>query len=426
MSKARADTLRGMGIVVKKFGGTSVGDVSRIKNVARLVAEYARAHPDDRIVVVASAMAGETNRLLALAKSCVNAPDPRELDVVLTTGEQVSVALLAMALRELGVPAKSLLANQARISTTRNHTNAQILDIDARPIREILEAGEIPVVAGYQGMTDTGDLTTLGRGGSDITAVAVAAALRGAACYIYTDVRGVYSTDPRICRRAKLLDRVSHEEMLELSSLGAKVLHPRSVYFAMRYRVPLVVLSTFEPGPGTWIVPEEDLMEKPVVTGITHRVDEAKITVREISGGADSLSRIFSALHDEGIFVDMISQTGFISEKTNVSFTVADEASSRALEVVRGLVGELRAGGASVDRDIAKISVVGIGMQHQTGVAAQMFKALAHESIEVQMIGTSEIKISVVVPRKYCELAVRALHESFLEGNSEIDVAIER
>ncbi|MFM1847301.1 MAG: hypothetical protein RL417_775 [Pseudomonadota bacterium] len=415
-----------MGIVVKKFGGTSVGDVSRIKNVARLVADYARAHPADKLVVVASAMAGETNRLIALAKSCVSQPDPRELDVVLTTGEQVSVALLAMALRELGFPAKSLLANQARISTDRNHTNAQIRDIDARRIRESLEAGEIPVVAGYQGMTDEGDLTTLGRGGSDITAVAIAAALDSATCYIYTDVQGVYSTDPRICRNAKLLSRVSHQEMLELSSLGAKVLHPRSVYFAMRYRVPLVVLSTFEPGPGTWIVPEEDLMEKPVVTGITHRMDEAKITVREISGGPEALSRIFSALHDEGIFVDMISQTGFISDKTHISFTVPDEVSTRALEVVRTLVPELRAGGASIDRDIAKISVVGIGMAHQTGIAARMFGALAKESIEVQMIGTSEIKISVIVPRKYCELAVRGLHEIFLEGNDEIDVAIER
>lgn len=415
-----------MGVIVKKFGGTSVGDVRRIKNVARLVAEFARTHRDDKLVIVASAMAGETNRLIALAKSCVSEPDPRELDVVLTTGEQVSVALLSMALRELGFPAKSLLANQVRISTDRNHTNAQIVDIDSSRIRASLEAGEIPVVAGYQGMTETGDLTTLGRGGSDITAVAIAAALKGSACYIYTDVQGVYSTDPRICPKAQLLSQVSHQEMLELSSLGAKVLHPRSVYFAMRYHVPLVVLSTFEPGPGTWIVPEEDIMEKPVVTGITHRIDEAKITVREISGGPEALSRIFTALHDEGIFIDMISQTGFISEKTNVSFTVPDESSARALEVMRGLVGELRAGGVAADRDIAKISVVGIGMQHQTGIAARMFQALAKESIEVQMIGTSEIKISVVVPRKYCELAVRALHEAFLEGNGEIDVAIER
>lgn len=415
-----------MGVVVKKFGGTSVGDVARIKNVARLVAAYVRDHPEDKVVVVASAMAGETNRLIALARSCVSNPDPRELDVVLTTGEQVSVALVAMALRDVGLPAKSLLANQARISTDSRHTNAQITDIDNTRIRESLEAGEIPVVAGYQGMTEAGDLTTLGRGGSDITAVAVAASLRASACYIYTDVAGVYSTDPRICPQARLLKQVSHQEMLELASLGAKVLHPRSVYFAMRYNVPLVTLSTFDPGPGTWIVPEEALMEKPVVTGITHRIDEAKLTVREIPGGPGALSRIFNALHDDGIFIDMISQTGFVGGRTSVSFTVPDDVSSKALELAQTLVPELKAGGASLDRDIAKVSVVGIGMQHQTGIAARMFHALAKESIEVQMISTSEIKISVIVPRKYCELAVRCLHEAFIEGNDEIDVVIER
>jgi len=415
-----------MGVVVKKFGGTSVGDVSRIKNVAHIVAEHIRANPNDQVVVVASAMAGETNRLIALAKSCVAEPDPRELDVMLTTGEQVAVALVAMALGELGIRAKSVLAPQARIATSDRHTNAEIRAIDPAPLQTILASGAVPVVAGYQGTTDAGDLTTLGRGGSDITAVAVAAALAASVCYIYTDVPGVYSTDPRICRRARLLERVSHQEMLELASLGAKVLHPRSVYFAMRYGVPLVVLSTFTPGPGTWIVPEEALMEKPVVTGITHRSDEAKITVRDIPGGRAALGRLFGSLHDGGIFVDMISQTGSGSGRTTVSFTVPDEASARALELARELVPHVDAGGASVDRDIAKVSVVGLGMQHHTGIAARMFAALEKESIEVGMVGTSEIKISVVVPRKYCELAVRTLHDAFLEGNPSIDVEIDQ
>jgi aspartate kinase len=414
-----------MGVVVKKFGGTSVGDVGRIKHVARSVAEYVRTHPDDRVVVVASAMAGETNRLIALAKSCVAEPDPRELDVMLTTGEQVSVALVAMALGELGVRAKSMLAPQARIATSNRHTNAEILDIDPEPLRAILGSGEVPVVAGYPGTPESGDLTTLGRGGSDITAVAVAAALRASACYIYTDVPGVYSTDPRICRNARLLERVSHQEMLELASLGAKVLHPRSVYFAMRYRVPLVVLSTFTPGPGTWIVPEEALMEKPVVTGITHRSDEAKVTVRDIPGGQGGLGRLFGALHDGGIFVDMISQTGSGGGRTTVSFTVPDESSARALEIARALVPDLDAAGAAVDRDIAKVSVVGLGMQHHTGIAARMFRALEREAIEVGMVGTSEIKISVIVPRKYCELAVRTLHAAFLDGHPSVDVEID-
>lgn len=411
-----------MKVVVKKFGGTSVGDIGRIRNVARLVKSYLVEHPDERVVVVASAMAGETNRLLALARSCVAEPDPRELDVMVTTGEQVSVALLAMALVEIGVPARSLLAMQARISTDSRFTNAQILDIENSRVREILEAGAIPVVAGFQGMNEEGDLTTLGRGGSDITAVALAASLKASACYIYTDVEGVYSTDPRICPQARLLARVSHEEMLEMASLGAKVLHPRSVYFAMRYEVPLVVLSTFNPGPGTWIVREEELMEKPVVTGITYRFDEAKVTIRQMPGSVEALSRVFNRLAEEGIFVDMITQTGVVARRTNVSFTVPDESSSRALDIAQALVPELEAEGALIDRDIAKVSVVGVGMRYHTGVAAKMFSALAAEGIDIQMIATSEIKISVIIARKYCEIAVRTLHEAFVENEPRIEV----
>ncbi|MBN8548047.1 MAG: aspartate kinase [Deltaproteobacteria bacterium] len=409
-----------MSIVVKKFGGTSVGDISRIKNVARLIRDFREQNPDTQVVAVVSAMAGETNRLIALARSCVVNPDERELDVLSSTGEQVSVALLAMALIELGLPAKSLLGQQARISTDSRHTNAQIQAIDDSTIRATLQQGFIPVIAGFQGITESGDVTTLGRGGSDISAVAVAAALKAQACYIYTDVEGVFSTDPRVCPQARLIDRISHDEMLELASLGAKVLHPRSVFFAMRYGVPLVVLSTFKPGPGTWIVRESELVENPVVTGITYRADEARLTLHKLPGGIQSLSRVFDALAKEEIFIDVISQSGIEDQLANVSFTVPDEVSSKALELAQALVPQLGAEGASIDRNISKVSVVGIGMRSHTGVAAKMFEALAREQVDPQMISTSDIKISVIIPRKYCEIAVRALHESFIEMKPEL------
>jgi len=408
-------------LVVKKFGGTSVGDLGRIKHVARLIHGYLTLNPQHKVVTVVSAMSGETDKLIQLARSCVENPAPREMDVLLATGEQVTIALLAMSLIELGVPARSLLAQQAKISTDRSYTQAQILDINVDTVRETLEKGQIPVVAGFQGVDEEGNVTTLGRGGSDITAVALAAALEARACYIYTDVPGVYSADPRICSRAKLLSRVCHEEMLEMASLGAKVLHPRSVYFAMRYKVPLVVMSTFSPGSGTWIVREEKLMEKPVVTGITYRLDDAKITIRKLPGGIEALSQVFGSLARADIFVDMITQTGLVEGRTNISFTVPDELSSRALEVTQNCVPELGAEGASLERDIAKVSVVGLGMRYHAGVAARMFEALAKEKIDVQMIGTSEIKISVIVPRKYCEVAVRSLHDAFMEMKPEVN-----
>ncbi len=400
-------------IIVKKFGGTSVGDVARIRNVAKLVAEHVK-RTGDRVVVVVSAMSGETNRLIALAKSCVDHPNPRELDTMVSTGEQVTIALTAMALVDLGLQAKSFTAQQAKISTDRNYTKAQIKEIESSHLKTALDQGIIPVVAGFQGIDAQGDITTLGRGGSDITAVAVAAALKADACYIYTDVRGVYSTDPRICPSARLLPQVSHEEMLEMASLGAKVLHPRSVYFAMAYDIPLAVLSTFEPDKGvTWIVREGELMEKPIVTGVTYRTDEAKITIQKLPAEPEALSKIFSALSDENIYIDMITQTGFDGRKTDISFTVLDEDSSKALAIVDRLIPTLRAEGACCDRNIAKISVVGVGMRYHTGVASRAFEALAREGIEVQMISTSEIKISVLVPRKYWEVAVRSLHEAF-------------
>lgn len=414
-------------IVVKKFGGTSVGNVERIKNVARLVNQYLIDNPDHDVVVVVSAMSGETNKLIELAKSCVESPSPRELDVLLATGEQVTISLTAMALQELGREAQSLVAQQVRISTDSHHLNAQIQDIECSRLKAVIARGAVPVVAGFQGIDDDDNLTTLGRGGSDITAVAVAAALKASACYIYTDVEGVYSTDPRICRKAVRLNRVCHEEMLEMASLGAKVLHPRSVYFAMTYGVPLVVLSTFNPGPQTWIVREEELMEKPVVTGITYRENEARITVQGMREGTLSLSRCMDLMAQEGVFIDMITQAPGELENpaSSVSFTVPEDVSSKALAVLNQSLESIGANGVSLDRNIAKVSVVGVGMRYHTGVAAKMFTALAKEGIPVEMIGTSEIKISVIVPVKYWEVAVRTLHEAFIENGSE-GITVER
>ncbi len=419
MSKKRSP------IVVMKFGGTSVGDVGRIKHVTDIISKFRRTNPDVGVVVVVSAMAGETNRLVALAKGCVEEPDPRELDVLLASGEQVTVALLAMRLKELGIASKSLLAPQVKILTDSRHTNAHIEGIDASALRRVLAEGGVPVVAGFQGIDDSGDLTTLGRGGSDITAVALAAALNAESCYIYTDVAGVYSTDPRVCPGARILERISHEEMLEMASLGAKVLHTRSVYFAMRYGVPLVVLSTFggdvAPGKnGTWIVPEGELMEKPVVTGVTQRLDEARVIIERMPADIATMARLFEVLGERGIYIDMISQENVGEGFITVSLTVPDENSSQALETIREIVPSLRANGVTLERNIAKVSVVGIGMRYHTGVAARMFQALALERIDVSMINTSEVKISVLVPRKYGEVAVRVLHEEFIDLREEI------
>ncbi|NDC38485.1 MAG: aspartate kinase [Proteobacteria bacterium] len=413
-----------MKTIVKKFGGTSVGDVGRIKAVARLIDGYLKAHPEAQVVAVASAMSGETDRLIGLAKSCVSKPNPRELDSLVATGEQVSVALLAMALQDLGRPAKSFLAPQIGIHTDTSFTNAQILDIETTRLRTELDQGVIPVVAGFQGVDEEGNLTTLGRGGSDTTAVAVAAALRADACYIYTDVEGVYSADPRIVKNARRLSSISHEEMLELAGLGAKVLHPRSVDFAMRYAVPLVVLSTFNPGPGTWIVHEDKLMEKPFVSGITYRLDEAKVTLSRVPNVVVALPKLFEALACAQVFVDMITQIGVVSGRTSISFTVPDDSSERTLALVQRLAPELGAEGATLDRDIAKVSVIGAGMRTHTGVAAKMFSVLSGEGIEVGMISTSEIKISVLVSRKYCEVAVRALHDAFVHSSPEVAIPI--
>ena len=406
-------------IGVMKVGGTSVGDVARIKQVADLIAQFKSENPGVGVVVVLSAMAGETNKLLALAKGCVEHPAPRELDVLLASGEQVTVALLAMRLSSIGIPAKSLLGSQLRIVTDERHTNAQIEEIDTEALHAALAAGLVPVVAGFQGVADSGDITTLGRGGSDITAVALAAALRAQCCFIYTDVTGVFSCDPRLSVKARLLERITHEEMLEMASLGAKVLHTRSVYFAMRYGVPLVVLSTFagpfKPGVnGTWIVREEDGMEQVIVSGITHKLDEARLMIQSMPSDIETMSKLFSVLGERGVLVDMISQENIGPGLLNVSLTVADEQSSAALEVVREIIPALRAEGVTIERNIAKVSIVGIGMRHHTDVAGRFFRALGREGINVQMINTSEIKISVLVARKFCEAAVRVLNEEFV------------
>ena len=406
-------------IVVMKFGGTSVGDVACIKHVADLVMQFKSENPGVGVVVVLSAMAGETNKLLALAKGCVEQPAPRELDVLLASGEQVTVALLAMRLSSIGIPAKSLLGSQLRIVTDERHTNAQIEEIDTEALHAALAAGLVPVVAGFQGVADSGDITTLGRGGSDITAVALAAALRAQCCFIYTDVTGVFSCDPRLSVKARLLERITHEEMLEMASLGAKVLHTRSVYFAMRYGVPLVVLSTFagafKPGVnGTWIVREEEGMEQVIVSGITHKLDEARLMIQSMPSDIETMSKLFSVLGERGVLVDMISQENIGPGLLNVSLTVADEQSSAALEVVREIIPAIGAEGVTIERNIAKVSIVGIGMRHHTDVAGRFFRALGREGINVQMVNTSEIKISVLVARKFCEAAVRVLNEEFV------------
>lgn len=402
-------------LVVKKFGGTSVGSIERIKHVASLL------QGKQKLCVVVSAMAGETDRLLKLASSITVEPEAREVDALLGTGEQVTASLLAMELISRGIKARSFDGSQAKISTDGIHRQAKITGIDTSELLASIDRGEIPIVTGFQGVDVKGDTTTLGRGGSDISAVALAAALKAQECHIYTDVEGVYSADPRIVPNARLLDRISHEEMLELASLGAKVLHPRSVYFAMAYRVPLVVRSTFVEGEGTWIVPEEELMEKPIVSGITYRTDETKIRIARVPGGIESIKRIFVTLAERGIFVDMISQTGASEGKTSISFTVLDEQGKQALKIIEDAARDLGASEVAVDTDIAKVSVVGVGMRYHTGVAADLFSVLAREGIEVSMISTSEIKVSILVPRKYCELAVRALHDAFL-----VDVSVEK
>ncbi|MDX1800844.1 MAG: aspartate kinase [Marinobacter sp.] len=401
-----------MALLVQKFGGTSVGTTERIEAVAEKVCRFREQGHD--IVVVVSAMSGETNRLIALAEAIMDQPVPREMDVLISTGEQVTIALLSMALQKRGCDARSYTGSQVRILTDRSHTKARIRQIDEQRMREDLTAGRVVVVAGFQGMDDLGNITTLGRGGSDTTAVALAAALKADECQIYTDVDGVYTTDPRVVDSARRLDRITFEEMIEMASLGSKVLQIRAVEFAGKYNVPLRVLSSFEEGEGTLITLEDNtVMEQPVVSGIAFNRDEAKLTISGVPDTPGSALRILKPISSANIEVDMIVQNVGADNRTDFTFTVHRNDFRRAQEVLEQVGRDLGAREVSGDTKIAKVSIVGVGMRSHAGVATQMFEALSNEGINIQMISTSEIKISVVINEKYLELAVRALHSAF-------------
>ncbi|MGE5524970.1 MAG: aspartate kinase [Rhodospirillaceae bacterium] len=402
-----------MALIVQKYGGTSVGSAERIKNVARRVAKWkARGH---QVVVVVSAMAGETNRLIALAKEIQARPDPRELDVMVSTGEQVTIALLCMALMELGVKAKSYTGGQVKILTDSAFTKARILSIDEQNMRAALNNDCVVVVAGFQGVDDAGNITTLGRGGSDTTGVALAAALKADECQIYTDVDGVYTTDPRIVPEARRLKTVTFEEMLELASLGSKVLQIRSVEFAGKYRVRLRVLSSFEEeGEGTLITFEDDQnMEQAIISGIAFTRDEAKITVQGVPDRPGIAYQILGPIGDANIDVDMIVQNVGHDGLTDFSFTVTRNDYPKAMEILKPVQQHIKAREVLGGDKIAKVSIVGVGMRSHAGIASTAFRALAEEGINIQMISTSEIKISIVIDEKYTELAVRVLHKTF-------------
>jgi len=404
-------------LIVQKFGGTSVADVGRIRHVARrVVATVQQGH---RVAVVVSAMAGETDALVALAKDAGGErPDPREYDVLVATGEQKTIALLAMAIHRLGHKARSFTGAQMGMRTDASHTRARIQHIDRARIEAVLDAGAVAVLAGFQGIDDAGDVTTLGRGGSDTSAVAIAAALEADVCEIYTDVNGVYTTDPNMVPAARKLARISFEEMLEMASLGAKVLQIRSVKLAQQYGVSLHVRSTFEEGEGTWVTREEDVMEHLVVSGVTYQRNEAKIRVAGVKDQPGISARLFTPLSDAGIVVDMIVQNASQDGSTDITFTVPRTDHKRALEMAARVGREIGAQSAEGDEKIAKVSIVGLGMKDHAGVASKMFRTLADEGINIQMISTSEIKISVVIEEKYTELAVRALHTAFVENGA--------
>jgi aspartate kinase len=401
-----------MALVVQKFGGTSVADLDRIRHVAGRIAQ-ARARGAEVLVVV-SAMAGETNRLLALARQAAPAPDPRETDALVATGEQVTAALTALALHAVGVPARSFLGLQVPIVTTADHGRARILRIEEERLRRTLAAGTVAVVAGFQGVAEDGSITTLGRGGSDTSAVALAAALGAAECEIFTDVDGIYTADPRIVPRARKRARIAYDEMLELASLGAKVLQIRSVEFARRYRVPVHVRSSFHDGEGTWVVEEDSTMEEESVAGVTYDRDQAKLTVLRVPDRPGVAATLFGAIARAGVVVDMIIQNASADGTTDLTFTVPRGDYERARPLVEETARAIRAQGVVGETDIAKVSIVGSGMRTHAGIAARMFEVLAREGINIQMISTSEIKISVVIDAKYTELAVRALHDAFL------------
>lgn len=400
-----------MALIVQKYGGTSVGSPERIEAVADKVKAWHER--GDQLVVVVSAMSGETNRLLELAGQIERRPRPRELDVLVSTGEQVTIALLAMALQKRGVPARSYTGAQIPLRTDSAHTKARILEIGQEHIRADLEAGRVVVVAGFQGVDAGGNITTLGRGGSDTSAVAIAAALKADECQIYTDVDGVYTTDPRVVSRARRLKRITFEEMLEMSSLGAKVLQIRAVEFAGKYNVPLRVLSSFQEGEGTLITFEEEDMEEALISGIAFNGDEAKLTIRGVPDRPGVAYHILGPIGDANIEIDMLLQNVGADGLTDFTFTVHRNDFERALSILQETAKELGAREAMGDEKICKISLVGVGMRSHAGIASKMFQSLANEGINIQMISTSEINISVIVDEKYLELGVRALHDAF-------------
>ncbi len=407
-----------MTLLVQKYGGTSVASVERIQAVAERVA--ASRKEGNQLVVVLSAMSGVTNKLLDWAHQVQAHPSAREMDVLLSTGEQTTIALLAMALEGLGCPARSYTGGQVKILTDGEHTKARIVDIEKGNIRQDLDNGEVVVIAGFQGVNESGEITTLGRGGSDTTAVALAAALNADECQIFTDVDGVYTTDPRVVENAKRLDNVTFEEMLEMSSLGAKVLQIRSVEFASKYDVPLRVLSSFEEGPGTYIGSEDEaMMEMPLISGIAFTSDEAKLSILGVPDIPGMAYQVFGPISAAGIEVDVIVQNVGNDQTNDITFTVQRKDTAKASKILEAIAKDIKAEEIQVDDKVAKLSLVGVGMRSHAGIASRMFETLANESINIQLITTSEIKISIVIEEKYLELAVRALHDAFELEDSE-------
>ena len=400
-----------MSLIVQKYGGTSVGSPEKIKAVAEHVLNY--RSKGNQMVVVLSAMSGETDRLISLANSVQEQPDTREMDVLLSTGEQVTISLFAMAVKAAGFDAISFLGDQVKILTSSMHTKARIESVDTDKVKKHLAQGKIVVIAGFQGVDENGDITTLGRGGSDTTAVALAATLEADQCEIFTDVEGVFTTDPNVCTSARKIERISYDEMLELASLGAKVLDIRSVGLAKRYKVPLHVRSTFVDTEGTWVVEEDKTMESMLVSGVTYNKNEARITITKVPDNPGIASKIFMPISDAGIVVDMIIQNTRAGDLTDMTFTVPRPDFRKAMELVKKIAADIGAENVSGADNIAKVSIVGVGMRNNSGIASTMFHVLANEGINIMMISTSEIKVSCVIEEKYTELAIRALHDAF-------------
>lgn len=401
-----------MTLIVQKYGGTSVGSVEKIRAVAKRIA--ASYQEGNRVVVVLSAMAGETNRLIDLSRCVADQPNPAYCDILVSTGEQVSISLMCMVLESMGLKPQPFLGHQIRILTDENHGRARIKRVDKERLRAALEEGRIPIVAGFQGVTEDGTVTTIGRGGSDVTAAAIAVSLNADLCEIMTDVDGVYTVDPRICDGARKLDKISYEELLEFADGGAKVVHTRAVEIAAKGKIPLCVRSSFSPDKGTCVVPEEEIMESTLISGITVNKDEAKVAIRKVPDQVGVVARIFEPLAKSGINVDLILQNLSAEGRHDLTFTVPKEDLKKAMAHAEGAAKLVGAGRVEAAGDIAKISVVGVGMRSHAGVAHRMFDALAKHGISIQMIGTSEIKVSIVIDIKYAELAVRLLHEEFM------------